>query len=121
VSCTCVLQRGQSGDGLFVASTLCRYERRSGDLFVLSWARVRRCALGSAASVVFMVGAIVCNSLFIFLLLRCVVTVIVWMRFKFCLICAGVTCLCVLMCVVYLLLLNAVGFFCLGVVRLVSG
>ena len=45
VSCTCVLQRGQSGDKLCEASTWCTYDRRNGDLIILSLARVRRCAL----------------------------------------------------------------------------
>lgn len=43
------------------------------------------------------------------------------MRFMLCLMCDDVTVLWVLMCVVYLLLLNAVGFLSLGVVRFVSG
>ena len=38
----CVLQRGHSGDGCDLASTLCNYDLRKCDLFVLSWARVRR-------------------------------------------------------------------------------
>ena len=42
VSCVWVLQRGNSGDGCVLASTLCKYTLRKGDLFVLSWARVRR-------------------------------------------------------------------------------
>ena len=33
---------GHSGDGYVLASTLCKYDLRKGDLFVLSWARVRR-------------------------------------------------------------------------------
>ena len=33
---------GPSGDGCVLASTLCKYDLRKGDLFVLSWARVRR-------------------------------------------------------------------------------
>ena len=37
-----VLQRGYSGDGCDLTSTLCKYNFRKGDLFVLSWARVRR-------------------------------------------------------------------------------
>ena len=41
VSCVWVLQRGHSGDGCDLASTLCKYDLRKGDLFVLSWARVR--------------------------------------------------------------------------------
>ena len=37
-----MLQRGHSGDGCDLALTLCKYNLRKGDLFVLSWARVRR-------------------------------------------------------------------------------
>ena len=33
-----MLQRGHSGDGCDLASTLCKYDLRKGDLFVLSWA-----------------------------------------------------------------------------------
>ena len=40
VSCVWVLQRGNSGAGCDLASTLCRYDLRNRDLFVLSWARV---------------------------------------------------------------------------------
>ena len=40
--CVCVLQRGHSGDGCDLASTLCGYDYGKGDLFVLSWARVQR-------------------------------------------------------------------------------
>ena len=42
MSCVSVLQRGHSGDGCDLASTLCKYDLREGDLFVLSWASVRR-------------------------------------------------------------------------------
>ena len=42
MSCVWVLQRGHTGDGCDLASTLCRYDLRKGDLFVLSSARVRR-------------------------------------------------------------------------------
>ena len=41
MSCVRVLQRGQSCDGCDLASILCKYDLRKGDLFVLSWARVR--------------------------------------------------------------------------------
>ena len=34
-----MLQRGHSGDGCVLVSTLCKYDLRKGDLFVLSWAR----------------------------------------------------------------------------------
>ena len=37
-----VLQRWHSGDGCVLASALCKYDLRKGDLFALSWARVRR-------------------------------------------------------------------------------
>ena len=40
MSCVWVLQRTHSGDGCASASTLCKYDLRKGDLFVLSWARV---------------------------------------------------------------------------------
>ena len=36
------LKRGHGGDGYDLASTLCKYDLRKGDLFVLSWERVRR-------------------------------------------------------------------------------
>ena len=49
----CVLQRGNSGDGCDLASTLCKYDLRKGDLFVLSWPRVRR---GSVSSELLMCG-----------------------------------------------------------------
>ena len=54
MSCVWMLQRGHSGDGCVLASTLCKYDLRKGDLFVLSWARVRQVRRGSlfrAASV----------------------------------------------------------------------
>ena len=45
-----VLQRGQSGEGCDLASTLCSYDLKKGDLFVLSLARVRRVTRGSISS-----------------------------------------------------------------------
>ena len=51
VSCSCMLQRGQSGVMWFDASTLCRYDVRKGDLFVLTCARVRRCVYCWSCSV----------------------------------------------------------------------
>ena len=45
-----MLQRGHSGDGCDLASTLCKYDLRKGDLFVLSWARLRRVRQGSISS-----------------------------------------------------------------------
>ena len=45
-----MLQRGNSGDGCVLASTLCKYDLRKGDSFVLSWPRVRRMRRGSISS-----------------------------------------------------------------------
>ena len=45
-----MLQRGNSGDGCDLASTLCKHDLRNGDLFVLSWARLRRVRRGSISS-----------------------------------------------------------------------
>ena len=50
MSCVWMLQRGHSGDGCVLASTLCKYDLRKGDLFVLSWERVRRVRRGSISS-----------------------------------------------------------------------
>ena len=44
--CGLVLQMGHSGDRCDLASTLCKYDLRKGDLFVLSWATVRRVKAG---------------------------------------------------------------------------
>ena len=47
VMCVWMLQRGYNGDGCVLASNLCKYDLRKGNLFVLSWARVRRVTRGS--------------------------------------------------------------------------
>ena len=39
MSCVWVLQRGHSGDGCDLASTLCMYDLRKHELFVLCWTR----------------------------------------------------------------------------------
>ena len=44
------LQRGHSGDRGLSSSILFKYECSMGHLFVLSWTRVRRVALGSVVS-----------------------------------------------------------------------
>ena len=36
-----MLQKRRSGDGCDLESTLCKYDWRKGELFVLSWVRVR--------------------------------------------------------------------------------
>ena len=56
MSCVWMLQRGHNGDGCDLASTLCKYDLRKGDLFVLSWARVRRVKMGSISSELLMCG-----------------------------------------------------------------
>ena len=43
----CVLQREHSDDGCDMTSTLCGYDLRKVDLFVLNWTRVRRVRRGS--------------------------------------------------------------------------
>ena len=50
MSCVWVLQRGHSGDGCDLVLTLCKYDLRKGDLFILRWARVRRVRRGSLSS-----------------------------------------------------------------------
>ena len=63
MSCSCMLQRGQNGVVWFDALTLCRHDVRKGDLFVVRCAKVRRCALVSVVSVVFIVGPAACSLL----------------------------------------------------------
>ena len=71
VVCSWVRQRGQSGDGCVDASILCRYDRRKGDLFVLSWARVRRVCRGKFSSVLLTCGGCVRSILLLSLAARC--------------------------------------------------
>ena len=47
VLCGSDLQRGHSSDGCLSSSILFKYASSRGHLFLLSWARVRRVALGS--------------------------------------------------------------------------
>ena len=67
-----MLQRGHSGDGCVLASTLCKYDLRKGDLFVLSWARVRR---GSLSSELLVCGGGVRSILLLPLVARCLETI----------------------------------------------
>ena len=71
VSCVWMLQSGHSGDGCVLASTLCKYDLRKGDLFVLSWARVRRSGRGSLSSELQMCGGGVRSILLLSLVARC--------------------------------------------------
>ena len=81
-----VLQRGQSGDGCDLASTLCKYDLRKGDLFVPSWARVRQVRRGSISSELLMCGGGVCSILLLPLVARrCLETidVCIWRMYVF--------------------------------------
>ena len=51
-----MLQRGHSGVGCVLASTLCEFDLRKGDLFVMSWAWVRRGRQRSISSELLMCG-----------------------------------------------------------------
>ena len=70
-----MLQRGNSGDGCDLASTLCKYDLRKGDLFFLSWARVRRVRRGSISSELLMCGGGVRSILLLPLVARCLETI----------------------------------------------
>ena len=72
MSCVSVLQRGHNGD---LASTLCKYDLRNCDLFVLSWARVRRMRRGSISSELLMCGGGVRSILVLPLVARCIETI----------------------------------------------
>ena len=68
-----------------MASTLCKYELREGDLFVPSWARVRRVRQGSISSELLKCGGGVRSILLLPLVARCIVTidVCIWRMFVF--------------------------------------
>ena len=66
-----MLQRGNSVDGCDLASTLCKYDMRKVDLFVLSWARVRRVRRGIISSELLMCDGGVRRILLISLVARC--------------------------------------------------
>ena len=70
MSCVWVLQRGYSGDGCDLASTLCKYDFRKGDLFVRSWRRVRRVRWGSMSLELLMCGGDVPSVLLLYLVAR---------------------------------------------------
>ena len=74
MSCVWVLQRGHSGDGCDLASTLCKYDLRKGDLFVLRWERVRRVRRGSLSSELLMCGVGVRSILLLPCVARCLET-----------------------------------------------
>ena len=57
-----------------LASTLCKYDLRKGDLFVLSWARVRRVRRESISSELPVCGGGVRSILLLPLVARCLET-----------------------------------------------
>ena len=64
---------------------LCKYDLRKGDLFVLSWARVRRVRRGRLSSELLMCDGGVCSILVLPLVARCLETidVCIWRMFVF--------------------------------------
>ena len=69
-----MLQKGHSGDACDLASTFCKYDLRKGDLFVLSWARVRRVRRESISSELLICGGCVRSILVLSLVARCLET-----------------------------------------------
>ena len=68
-----------------LASTLCKYDLRKGDLFVLSWARVRRVRWVSLSSELLVCGGSVRSILLLPLVARCLETIdgCIWGMFVF--------------------------------------
>ena len=68
-----------------LASTLCKYDLRKGDWFVLGWARVRRAGRGRLSSELLMCGGGVRSILLLHLVARCLETmdVCIWRMFVF--------------------------------------
>ena len=67
-----MLQKGHRGDGCDLAS---KYDLRKGDLFVTSWARVRRVRRGSISSELLMCGKGVRSIFVLPLVARCIETI----------------------------------------------
>ena len=80
-----MLQRGHSGNGCVLASTLCKYNLRKGDVFVLSWTRVGRVRRGIISSELIMCDRGVRSILLLTLVARCLETidVCIWRMFVF--------------------------------------
>ena len=68
---------------MYLASTLCMCDLRNRDLFVLSWARVRRVRRGSLSSDLLMCGGGVRSILLLPLVARCLETIdiCIWRMF----------------------------------------
>ena len=89
-----MFHRGNSDGGCVLASTWCKYDLKKGDLFVLSWPRVRQVRLGSISSDLLMCGGCVRSILLLHLVARCLETidVCIWRMFDFmweCWLCSG--------------------------------
>ena len=78
-----MLQRRHSDDGCNFALTLCKYDLRKGDLFVLSWVRGQRVRRGSISSELLICGGGVHSILLLPLVARCLETidVCIWHMF----------------------------------------
>ena len=115
-----MIQRGYSGDGRDLASTLYKYDLRKGDLFDLSWARVRRVRWGSISSELLMCGGGVRSILLLLLVARCIETIYVcmWRMFGFYICCSDSVGVCGNVCCVAAVVKNSV-FFSLGVLKYV--
>ena len=72
-----MLQRGHSVDGCDLGSTVCKYDLRKGDLFVLSWrtSMLRRVKQGSISSELIMCHGGVSSILLFLLVARCLETI----------------------------------------------
>ena len=83
MSCEWLLQWGHSGDGCDLAFTMCKYDLRKGDLFVLSWATVPRVRRGSVCSELLLCGGSVRSILLLPLVARFLesIDVFIWRIF----------------------------------------
>ena len=70
-----MLQRGHTGGRCDLASTFCKYDLRKGNLFVLSWARVRRVRRESISSDLLTCGGGERSILLLPLEARCIKTI----------------------------------------------
>ena len=99
-------------------STLCKYDLRRGDLFVLSWARAQRVKRGSISSELLMWGGSVRSVLLLLFVARCLETidVCIWRMFVICLL-LGLYGVCGNVCCVAAVVKDSV--FSLGVLKYV--
>ena len=82
---------GHSGDGCVLASTMCQYDLKKGDLLVLGWARVRLVRRGSLVSGLLMCGGGMRSILLLPLVARCLERIDVCIRRMFVFMCVVVT------------------------------